>query len=428
MPYKTETLKNGLRVVTVGAPHLHSLDLTLYFKVGSRNDPPDRKGMAHFLEHMVFRGAKRFPSSLDLEIAFEEIGGTVNAATDADSTCFYARIQPESLDRGVELLAAMVQEPLLRDVLIERDIILEEALEDLGELGDEINPDVVVSRLLWPDHPLGEPVIGDREGIASITEQDLRQHLHTWYTPANAVLVGVGPISHQTMVEAAQRYAGAWREAPTPQTLPFTSETLAGPVIKLVQEAASQMTVQMGFRSMSRHDEAMPAIKILRRLLAGSGSSRLHLALRERLGLVYAVDVTLGSYEETGCIAIDFSTGPDKLEQVLKALGHELALVCRECADVDELSRIKKVYRAELSYSCDSVVELGARYGWGTLMGVVRSIEQEQAMVQNVDSEAVRQLASQLFRLENMVLAIIGPLEGLASATVTNWLSEALEP
>lgn len=427
MAYRLDRLENGLRVVTVEKPHLHSLDLTLYFKVGSRNDPDHKKGIAHFLEHMLFRGTQSYPSSLELEVAFEVLGGTVNAATDADSTCFYARIQPEELVAGMRVISSMVTEPLLEDVAVERHIILEEALEDIGEHGDEINPDVVVSRLLWPNHPLGEPVIGDSDGISNIDTDDLRQHLSKWYVPANAVLVGVGPVRHEQVLEAATDLFGGWQDIGTPETMPFPDEPLGGPVIKVVQEGASQMMVQVAFRGLSRRDEALPVLKVLRRVLAGGGSSRLHLALRERLGLVYAVDVTIGSYDETGCLAIDFSTAPDKLEQALKTLGGELALLCSVPVSDDELARVKKVYGAELAYSQDSVVELGARYGWGELMGVVRDIEDEQHIVEAVNGSAVRLLANELFTLENLVVAVIGPVDAVSSAMVAEWLSEALD-
>ena len=153
----------------------------------------------------------------------------------------------------------------------------------------------------------------------------------------------------------------------------------------------------------------------------------MHLALRERLGLVYAVDVTIGSYDETGCLAIDFSTAPDKLEQALKTLGGELALLCSVPVSDDELARVKKVYGAELAYSQDSVVELGARYGWGELMGVVRDIEDEQHIVEAVNGSAVRLLANELFTLENLVVAVIGPVDAVSSAMVAEWLSEALD-
>ncbi|MFA6823631.1 MAG: insulinase family protein, partial [Geobacter sp.] len=135
MQHQISSLANGLRVVSVPLPHLHSVELAVYIKVGARNDPPDRSGLSHFLEHMLFRGTADYASSLEIETAFEELGGSVNAATDADSTCFYARIHPDHAAQGLAILASMLLRPTLQGVELERRIIGEEALEDINEEG-----------------------------------------------------------------------------------------------------------------------------------------------------------------------------------------------------------------------------------------------------------------------------------------------------
>ena len=173
----THTLANGLRVVCVEMPHLHSAELALYLKVGGRNDPTGREGLSHFLEHILFRGTADFASSQEIENAFEAIGGAPNASTDADSTCYYSRIHPGHYRRGMEIFASMLIRPLLEGIEIEKRIITEEAREDLNEQGEEINADTIVSRLLWPRHPLGMPTIGTLESIADISQADLVRHL-----------------------------------------------------------------------------------------------------------------------------------------------------------------------------------------------------------------------------------------------------------
>ena len=164
------TLVNGLRVVCVEMPHLHSAELAIYLKVGGRNDPPGREGLSHFLEHILFRGTAEFPSSLAIESAFEIIGGAPNAATDAESTYYYSRVHPDSFKRGMEIFASMLTKPLLAGLEIEKRIIAEEAREDLNEQGEEVNPDTIVSRMLWPRHPLGMPTIGTLASIAARPE------------------------------------------------------------------------------------------------------------------------------------------------------------------------------------------------------------------------------------------------------------------
>lgn len=419
------TLANGLRVVTVPLPHLHSADVAIYLKVGGRNDPPGRTGLAHFLEHMLFRGTADYADPLEIEAAFESLGGTVNAATDADSTCFYGRIHPRYAEKGLEILASMVLRPRLDGVELERRIIGEEALEDISQDGEEISPDVVVGRLLWPEHPLGESTVGRLDDIASITQDDLRRHLEQWYRPQNAVVVAAGPLEHQQILQAAQRCLGDWQPGPLPPVRPVLEQLPAGPAWRFVRDADSQVTIQLAFRACHRGSPDMTTLKFLRRLLAGGGCSRLHLALRERLGMIYSVDAAIGSYDETGCLSIDLATAPENLQTVLAETLKELQLLATQPVPAAELERTRTVYLADLDYSRDSVTEMGIRFGWGTLMGVARSIDEDQHLVRAITAEQVQQLASSLFRPENRFLGVIGPVEGLDQAALACVLQTA---
>lgn len=407
------TLANGLKVVTVALPHLHSADVAVYLKVGGRNDPQGRTGLSHFLEHMLFRGTTDYNSSLEIEAAFESLGGGVNAATDADSTCYYGRIHPRFAAQGLEILSSLLLRPKLEGIELERRIIREEALEDISQDGDEINPDVVAGRLLWPGHPLGESTVGTLEDIARITRQDLRRHLDRWYRPNNALVVAAGPLEHELIVEAVERYFGSWQSAELPAVLPAPSLVSGGPVCTFVKDADSQVTMQLAFRACRRSAPELTALKILRRLLAGGGCSRLHLALRERLGMIYSVDAAIGSYDETGCLSIDLATAPENLSPVLEATMDELRLLATEPVPEQELERVRTVYLADLDYSRDSVSEMGIRFGWGTLMGVARSIDEDQQLVQAVTAAELQQLAAKLFQPANRFLAVIGPLDGI---------------
>ncbi len=418
------TLANGLRVVTVPLPHLHSADIAVYLKVGSRNDPSDRTGLSHFLEHMLFRGTADYADSLAIEAAFESLGGGVNAATDADSTCFYARIHPRFAEQGLEILASMLLRPRLEGIELERRIIGEEALEDINQEGLEISPDLVMGRLLWPDHPLGEPTVGNPADISRISGEDLREHLQRWYLPNNAVVVAAGPLQHERITEAAARYLGAWQPGELSSYRLFEATAALQPVCKLVQDADSQVSMQLAFRSCNRFAPELTALKLLRRILAGGGCSRLHLALRERLGLIYSVDASIGSYEETGCLTIDLATAPENLPAVVAATLDELRLLAGQPLPAAEFERVQTVFLADLDYSRDSVTEMGIRFGWGTLMGVARSIDEDQRLVKAVTTASLQQLAQQLFKPENRLLTVIGPVDGIDQAALTAMLAQ----
>lgn len=404
----SHTLTNGLRVVCCEMPHLHAAELAVYLKVGGRNDPPGREGLSHFLEHTLFRGTKEFASSLEIETAFEAIGGAPNAATDADSTCFYSRIHPAHVRRGMEIFASMLLRPLLEGIEIEKRIIAEEAREDLNQEGVEISPDTIASRLLWPRHPLGMPTIGTLESIAAIGREDLERHLSRFYIPANAVVVVAGPVQSHEAFSIAHDIFGGWKGGAPPALVPVSRRHMA-PQIHFVRDSDSQVSLQLAFLGIPRGDWRFMALRILRRLLAGGGSSRLHLRLREELGIVYSVEAAIGAYDETGCMAIDLHTAPETLLKAVEVSLAELARISSEPVPAEELERVRQSYIFDLEYSRDSAYEMGARYGWGELMGVVRSIEADQQDARMVSAANLQEIARTLFSPANLRLVVVGP-------------------
>jgi predicted Zn-dependent peptidase len=402
------TLPNGLRVVCVEMPHLHAAELAVYLKVGGRNDPPGKGGLSHFLEHMLFRGTEEFGSSLEIENAFEAVGGAPNAATDAESTCYYSRIHPDHVRRGMEIFASMLLRPTLSGIDIEKRIITEEAREDLNEQGQEINPETIVSRLLWPRHPLGFPTIGTLDSIDGIVRDDLEGHRQRFYRPGNAVVVVSGPVRSHEIFAAAEEVFGSWQKSDVPPVIPVVVRHTP-PQTCFVQDSDSQMNLQLAFVGIPRGDRRFTALRILRRLLAGGASSRLYLRLREELGIIYSVEASIGAYDETGCLAVDLSTAPETLAQAIEVTLQELARIATEPIPAEELERVRQSYIFDLEYSRDSTYEMGGRYGWGELMQVVRSIEDDQNEVRSITGENIREIAREIFAPHNLRLVAVGP-------------------
>lgn len=402
-----KTLDNGLRLVAVQIPYLHSAELALYIKTGGRNDPPGKQGLSHFLEHMLFKGTSDYPAASDIEAAFEAIGGSVNASTDEECTCFFSRVHPKHLPTAVAILSSMILRPLLNDLEIEKRIIAEEALDDLSEKGEEINPHNLASQLLWPAHPLGEPTIGRLETIASFTAADLRKHLADYYLPANAVLVAAGNFAAADFFTAAADCFAAWHGGLAPIAAPPEVSQTA-PQTVFVADSDSQSHLQLSFRAFARSDARIMPLRLLRRILCGSGSSRLHLTLREQLGIVYSVDANIAAYEETGYFSIELSTGAENLATAVSEVLRELENLAITEVDPLELERVKNIYNYELEYSKDSCFEMQIRYGWGELMQVVREIEEDIAQSAALTPKDLKSLAKELFAPANMNLVVVG--------------------
>jgi predicted Zn-dependent peptidase len=411
--YHLTTLANGLRVVTVEMPHLHCAEMVCYIGTGGRHEEAGVAGISHFLEHMLFRGTAEHPSSLLLERAFEAIGGAVNAATDSETTCFHSRLHPEQVAPGMALFASMLQRPLLHEVEIERRIILEEALEDLNAKGEEINPDNLTARLLWPGSPLALPTIGTAASLQAIDEAALRRHHGDYYVPGNCVLTLAGPVRHPEVVAAARTYFGDWQGGSPPPTLPCPElPRVATPEALWVKDADSQINLQLAFRIPGRTSPHAIPLRILRRVLSWGGTSRLMLRLREELGLTYSVEANLALYGDCGCFTVDLAVTPANLGPAVREVLAILQQLADEPVGEEELARVVRNYLYDLDFSRDHTEEMAVRFGWGALSGYLRTLEEDRAGAAALRPADLQATATALFTPGALKAAFVGPWSG----------------
>jgi predicted Zn-dependent peptidase len=402
---------NGLRLLTVEMPHLHSAEMLCYVGVGSRYETANEGGISHFLEHMLFRGTEDYPKSFCLEAAFESIGGAVNASTDAEATCYHTRFHPDRLDLCAQLFASLLRRPLLQGIEVERRIIMEEALEDYNEQGVEINPDNLTSRLLWPGHPLSQPTIGTRDSLAAMDVAALQRHHQTFYTPHNTVLAIAGAITHSDAQRAVAAAFADWAgtPAPRPRAWQEPGEEKAGPECVWVHDSDSQVGVQFAFRLPGRNDTRQMDLRVLRRLLTGGGTSRLLLRLREELGLTYSVDAALSLFAESGCLSIDLAVTPENLVAAVREVLLVLAEIRAIAISAEELERLKVGYLYDLDFSRDHTDEMATRFGWGELCGMLRTTEDDRQGVIATTAASLQRTAQTLLTPQRLKVAIVGP-------------------
>ena len=403
-------LDNGLRIVIVPQPHLHVCEMACYVGVGSRYETEELAGISHFLEHMLFRGTDDYPDSLVLERAFEAIGGTVNAATDAELTCYFSRLHPDHLETGAQLFASLLCRPLWQGLETERRIIIEEALEDLNEQGVMINPDVLAGRLLWPGHPLSLPTIGTSKSLQTIDHDALVQFHQQHYTPTNTVLVVSGRIELEAAQLALTNAFGSW-SGPEPAT-PVAATPIddcALPQSVWVQDSSSQINIQISLQLPGRQDPDAFAMRIWRRLLSWGSTSRLMLRLREELGLTYHVEANLNLLSDTGCLSVDLSVNPDNLLPAIREILAVLTTMRHDPVPTDELQRVLKSFCFDLEFSRDHADEMTVRHGWGELVGYHRSIEDDLQAAEALDCDQLQSAARRLLVPGRMAMAVVGP-------------------
>lgn len=408
--YFLDTLPNGLRVVTVEMPHLHSAEVVCYVGVGSRFETPECAGISHFLEHMLFRGTAEFADSLELERAFEAIGGAVNAATDAETTCYHSRVHPDQLERGLAIFASMLLRPKLADLEVERRIILEEASEDLNERGEQISPDNLTAALLWPRLPLGMPTIGTRDSILAVDRAALLAHLERHYTPANTVIAVTGRVRRSAVLGAVQRHFACWQGTePAAAPAGLAEPDAGGPESVWVQDSDSQVSLQFAFRLPGRASEHAVALRVLRRVLSWGGTSRLMLHLRERLGLTYNAEANLALYDDCGVLAVDLAVNPENTVAAAREVLQVIDELCREPVPEEELQRVIQGYLFDLDFSMDHTEDLAIRYGWGTLVGYRRTLADDRRELAAATSAALLRSARERLVPGALKLAVVGP-------------------
>lgn len=407
--YSVDTLANGARVVVVSMPHLHSAELVCYLAVGGRCEKEEQNGISHFLEHMLFRGTVEYPSSTELERAFEKIGGAVNASTDAETTCFHSRIHPDYVDQGMALFASMLRQPKFNDIDIERRIILEEAREDYNEDGVQINPDNLMVGLFWPDHPLGRPLAGTPDILRHIDRQALETYHRLWYQPENLVVCACGKLTRDSVLEAVEKQLGDWQGTASKAFVVAPAILTAEPESLWVQDSDSQITLQLAFPLPGRNDPEILAVRVLRRILSWGGGARLTLRLREELGLTYAVDANCSLFNDTGYLVIDLAVAPVNLVRAVAELFKVIKDLREQPVATDEFQTVINSYLFDLDFSRDQTEAMAVRYGWGTQAGYLRTLEQDRRELRSLSPDRLCRTAQRFFRRSGLKLLVIGP-------------------
>ncbi|HEY8416693.1 MAG TPA: pitrilysin family protein [Limnochordales bacterium] len=406
MPKKA-VLPSGLRVITERVPGVRSVAVGIWVPAGSRDEAPEQSGIAHFVEHMLFKGTRR-RSARDIAEAIDATGGQLNAFTTKETTCYYARVLDEHLPLALDILADMLLESTFRpeDLVRERDVIVEEIrlVEDTPE--DLVHD--LFEKALFGAHPLARPVLGSEETVSGCTRQDLLQFVETHYTPGDLVIAAAGSVDHDALVAMVGKlFDGPARSNGAPGPVPFSYQ----PAYVMAERDSEQVHLCVGVPALPRNHPQRFALHLLDTLLGGGMSSRLFQELRENRGLVYSTYSYHSGYRDTGVLGVYAGTSPDKAAEVLDLIRCELAAVHRGGISAEELDRAKQQTKGALVLSLENTTARMNRLGRSELDGQpYLSPRQLMRRIDAVSLEDVRRLAEELLAPERLTIVGLGAI------------------
>jgi len=429
--HQTTTLDDGLRVVTERLPSVRSVALGFWIGVGSAGERDSEAGISHLLEHMLFRGTERYGSE-EIDQIFDAMGAEINAGTDKESTSLYSRVIDRHLDDAFDVMADMVWRPRFGELQAEREVVLEEIAMYEDDPQDRVFD--VLGRAIFGSHPLGRPVIGTREVISAATREQLGDYHRTHYDPHSIVIAAAGSVEHDTLVAMAREAQSRRGEGVSrPESglsaatgaVPGQADQLASAKlrrrVRFLAKDTEQYHVCLGGTGLARDDERRFALRVLEGVLGGTSSSRLFQEVRERRGLAYSVFCFSNLYASTGEVGIYVGTRPDNLRAALEVLATELARCVEDPASEQELIRSRENLKGRMVLALESTGARMSRLGASLLNGLpILSVEEIIERIDAVGVEQLRELAGELFSLERLSVAGVGPDE--------DSFNEAIEP
>jgi predicted Zn-dependent peptidase len=405
------TLDNGLRVLTVDLPHLHSGLVSVYVRAGSRHESAQDNGVCHFLEHLFFRGSQGYPDGRAMNALVEDVGGDLNGVTCRDHGFYTSPVHPARLDVPFEVLGDMLARPLFKDIELEREVILEEILDEVDEDGRDIDVDNLAKRALFEGHPLSLKIAGTRESVAVLGEERLRAHHTRAYGARNLVLACAGPLDHGAVMQLAARTFGALPEGEPLVDDPPPEPAQRGPQLVLVDHKESQTQVSLCFRAPPERHPDFPALRVIRRILSDGLASRMQSELVEKRALAYSVGASMDAFSDTAVFDLGAACAPKKAPAVAQALLELVGELCDREASEEELARARRKSRIRIEFMRDSPSDLVEWWGTGELLHApAEGLGEWLGRIEAVTAHDVRRAARQWLRKDRLVACVVGPL------------------
>jgi len=407
--YKKTIFDNGLRIIAHPMPGMQSVALGIWIKVGGRYEVSEFKGISHFLEHILFKGSKKY-SCRKIKESIEGVGGALNGFTSEELTCYLVKMPSRYIGLALKVLSDMVINPKFpqKEIEKEKTVIIEEIkmYKDLPqsyvyELLDE---------LLWPNQPLGMTISGTVESVSRIGRADLFSFKEQYYIPANIVVSVAGKFEYAKLENSIKNIFCSTGKKKLNKFLPV-AEKQAQPQLKIFAKETEQTHLALGFHGFSRNHPLRQALALLHIILGANMSSRLFNEIREKRGLAYEIGTQVKHFQDTGVFIVHAGIDNRKINEAVRLIIKELEKAKQALATVDEFKRAKEFYLGQLMLALEDTLDHMLWIGESTAsLDKAYSLAEIIQEVQKIKREDLREVAQNLFKEKHLNLALIGPL------------------
>lgn len=408
--FRKSTLPNGLRILSERHPHVHSATIGLWVQAGSVYEEAGQSGVAHLLEHMVFKGTRR-RSATKIAQLMDRIGGQMNAFTEREYVCFHVKVLAEHADLALELLCELATSPTLEesDLEVEKSVVLEE-IRSVEDVPEELAEDLFM-QAIWPASRWGRPILGDEQTVEKLSTADLRAFMKARYAPRHVIVSAVGQVDHARLEKRAARLlcelpgdSQAECQVPAPPRIESS--------VCMTTRDVEQVHIVAGTRGYSNTDPRRFAAFTLDAILTGGYSSRLFQEVREKRGLCYSIGSVGAHYRDGGYWAVATSVAPESAVKTAKLIGRELRRVKEKGVGKAELDRANQMTRANMLLSEESSSAQMSRIARNELcFDSQKSTAQVLEQVLAVTREEIQAVAREMFDPASMTVAAVGPFE-----------------
>jgi predicted Zn-dependent peptidase len=406
--HKITKLDNGFKVISSRLSDVDSLAIGIWIKAGGRYENINNQGISHLMEHMLFKGTKK-RSCQALKRSIESKGGAFNAFTSEENVCYYVKILSSRLSLAAEVLSDMVLNPALKpeDIEKEKRVVFEE-IRMYMDLPMQYVHDLFDS-LIWPNHPLGLPLVGNYKTVEKITRKDLIKQKEQFYAPNNMVAVACGDIGHDVLVKLMKGFFDKRRPVSQPDTKkPLSCNRSAS--VRFMHKDTEQTHLCLGARGISYNHSQRYALSLLSIILGGNMSSRLFNEIREKRSLAYEIGTSLKAYSDTGSFFIHAGIDNKKLYNAVSVMMDELEKIKKNLVTKREFSMAKEYFKSGLLMAMENTMSNMMFFGDQiTSTGRIQTKEAILRAVNKVTLADIKRIAEKIFFRHSMKLAIIGP-------------------